>query len=290
MTAPPPVSPFEPQPPQWAPPGHPPVPTPPPDHLGTALLPPHQPRDGMGTAALVIGSIGSFVAFIPFLFWVAGILGILAVVFGLIGYRTARKGLATNKTSALGGAALGGIALVLAVVMAFVAATFVRNVAHQAEEETERPIAPYTAPEEEPEPLDNELVDDAPVEFGEPRNYAGGVQLTVARPDEFSPDGRIIGVHVGDRAIRIRMTIVNNSDEPLDLTALPHVEDANGKDIDPLFGTRAGNRPFDGILAPGARATAQYPYVLPPNTAKELRVEVAASLGYEDGTWTGPVG
>ncbi|WP_392670795.1 hypothetical protein [Streptomyces sp. LN785] len=270
------------------------MPTSPPDGPGTPGFPPQQPRNGPGSAALVIGSIGSFVAFIPLLSWIACILGILAIAFGLIGYQSARKGLATNKTSALGGAALGGIALALAVIMVFAAASFAGNMADRAEKATERrDAAPYTVPpvpEEASEPLDNELVDDAPVRFGETQNYAGGVRLTVAQPDEFAPDERISGVHAGDRAIRIRMTIVNNSDEPLDLTALPHLEDANGKDVDPLFGTRAGNRPFDGVLAPGARATAQYPYVLPPRTAKELRVEVAASLGYEDGTWTGPVG
>ncbi|MFF3793341.1 DUF4190 domain-containing protein [Streptomyces sp. NPDC001981] len=293
MTAPPPVSHSEPHTPQWAPPDHPSGPTPPAGYPGTPGHPPQQPCNGLGTAALVIGSIGSFIAFIPFLFWIAGILGILAVVFGLIGYRSARKGLATNKTSALGGAALGGITLALAVVMVFVAATFARNMAHESEKATERRDALYAAPptpEEEPEHLDNELVDDEPVKFGEMQHYGGGVQLTVAQPDEFAPDGRISGVHVGDRAIRIRMTIVNNSDEPLDLTALPHVEDANGKYIDPLFGHRAGSRPFEGILAPGARATAQYPYVLPPGTTKGLRVEVAASQGYAEGTWTGRVG
>lgn len=67
-----------------------------------------QPRNGMGTAALVLGIIG--VA----LFWTISppfILGILAVVFGAVGLGRAKRGVASNRGSAVAGLVLGIVAV-----------------------------------------------------------------------------------------------------------------------------------------------------------------------------------
>jgi Na+/melibiose symporter-like transporter len=72
------------------------------------------PRNGLGIAALVVGVIGLL------LFWtVLGgvLLGIVAVVLGIIGFRRAKKGEATNGAMALIGAIAGGLALVASVVI-----------------------------------------------------------------------------------------------------------------------------------------------------------------------------
>lgn len=66
------------------------------------------PKNGLGTAALVLGIIGLV------LFWtiVLGfVLGILALVFGIIGRKRANRREATNGGSALAGAILGGLAV-----------------------------------------------------------------------------------------------------------------------------------------------------------------------------------
>ncbi|MEV5433247.1 DUF4190 domain-containing protein [Streptomyces sp. NPDC052701] len=66
-------------------------------------------RNGFGIAALVLGLVGIAV------FWtvVGGIvLGLLALVFGILGYRRKKRGLATNGVMALVGAVAGALALV----------------------------------------------------------------------------------------------------------------------------------------------------------------------------------
>ncbi|MGW2858527.1 DUF4190 domain-containing protein [Streptomyces sp. NPDC001205] len=256
-------------------------------------LPP-QPRNGLGTAALVIGAISTFVAFLPFLFWIAWILGIVGLVFGLVGLSNVRKGLATNRSSALGGTVLGGVSILLAVVGLIITATMVRSAVDEVRD-SGRPSAPGlpAAPAEDPddELLDSDLADPAPVRFGASHEYVGGVKVTVAPPTEFELSGRRLpGMHDGDRTFHIDLTIVNASSEPLNLDfAQPHVKDATGKDLGMLYSTRAGFKPFRGSLAPGATATAQYSYPVSADAAKELRVEVHPSILYDEAVWSGPV-
>jgi hypothetical protein len=71
-------------------------------------------RNGFGIAALVLGIVGVL------LFWTAlgGIvLGLLAVIFGVLGFRRGRRGVATNGTMAVIGAVLGALALVVSSVL-----------------------------------------------------------------------------------------------------------------------------------------------------------------------------
>ncbi|MEW1599758.1 DUF4190 domain-containing protein [Streptomyces sp. NPDC093808] len=71
-------------------------------------------RNGFGITALVLGIVGAL------LFWTAigGIvLGLLAVVFGVLGFRRGRRGVATNGTMAVIGAVLGALALVVSSVL-----------------------------------------------------------------------------------------------------------------------------------------------------------------------------
>ncbi|MEU7426928.1 DUF4190 domain-containing protein [Streptomyces sp. NPDC040750] len=85
------------------------VPYPGPSGYGwPGLRPP--PRDGLGTASLVLGILAS----IGFLLWpVALVLGILAVIFGAIGRGKARRGEATNPGVALAGLICGAVGIVL---------------------------------------------------------------------------------------------------------------------------------------------------------------------------------
>lgn len=76
--------------------------------------PPAQARNGLGTAALVLGIL-SLPAILTI---VLGILfGLLAVIFGIIGQRRARRGEATNAGVAVAGLVTGAIGLVVSVVL-----------------------------------------------------------------------------------------------------------------------------------------------------------------------------
>lgn len=59
-------------------------------------------RNGLGTAALVLGIIGVLCGLVPLLFWAAGVLAVLALVFGFVGIGRARRGQATNRGAAPG--------------------------------------------------------------------------------------------------------------------------------------------------------------------------------------------
>jgi hypothetical protein len=80
-------------------------------HYGTRQDGPAAPgarRNGFGIAALVLGLVGAA------LFWtvVGGIvLGLLALVFGVLGHRRSKRGLATNGVMSLVGAVIGTLAL-----------------------------------------------------------------------------------------------------------------------------------------------------------------------------------
>ena len=79
------------------------------------------PRNGLGTAALVLGIIGVVLCWIPFTGWA---LNILAVIFGAIGRKRAINGEANNKSSAVAGLVLGVVGLavwVVIVIFAFAA-------------------------------------------------------------------------------------------------------------------------------------------------------------------------
>ncbi|MER8223610.1 DUF4190 domain-containing protein [Streptomyces sp. NPDC094143] len=79
-------------------------------------------RNGFGIAALVLGLIGIAT------FWTViggAALGLLAVIFGVLGYRRKRRGLATNGVMAIIGAIFGALALIAsAIVLAAGVAVF----------------------------------------------------------------------------------------------------------------------------------------------------------------------
>lgn len=79
------------------------------------------PRNGLGTAALILGIIA-----IPgILTIVLGILlGLLALIFGIVGRKRFARREATNGGAALAGAILGGFALAVSIVLIAVGATF----------------------------------------------------------------------------------------------------------------------------------------------------------------------
>jgi hypothetical protein len=82
------------------------------------------PRNGMGTAALVLGIIALLSCWT-----VLGglLLGALALIFGIIGRRRANRHQATNGGAALAGAILGGLALAVSILILAVAGVFLIN-------------------------------------------------------------------------------------------------------------------------------------------------------------------
>jgi hypothetical protein len=84
-----------------------------------------RPRNGLGTAALVLGIIGVVLCWVPFTGWA---LNILAIVFGAVGRKRAVEGQATNKSSAVAGLVLGVVGLAVWIVIIIVALAAVSTV------------------------------------------------------------------------------------------------------------------------------------------------------------------
>jgi uncharacterized membrane protein len=76
---------------------------------------PAQPQNGLGTAALILGIVGLAGGWIPIIGWLVGISSILAIIFGALGAKKAKQGLATNRGVALWGMWLGIVALIIGV-------------------------------------------------------------------------------------------------------------------------------------------------------------------------------
>lgn len=99
-------------PPAYPPPGYPAAPYGQPFAPGYAA-----PRNGLGTAALVVGIIGVVLSWTVY----GGIiLGILAICFGSVGLGRVKRGEATNRSSAMAGLVLGIVAIALLAVLVVV--------------------------------------------------------------------------------------------------------------------------------------------------------------------------
>lgn len=104
--------------------GYPPPPPPPYANQGYGPYT-SAPRNGLGTAALVLGIVGLLTSWSV----VGGLLfGLGAVACGVMGRGRVKQGLADNGVVAGAGIALGALATVLAVVFVFVAIGFYRQV------------------------------------------------------------------------------------------------------------------------------------------------------------------
>lgn len=93
-------------------PGYP--PPPPAPYAGYGAPVPTAPRNGLGIAALIAGILS-----LPAAFTIFGgfILAVVAIILGIIGYRRARSGEASNGGMAIAGIVLGVLGIVLSAVL-----------------------------------------------------------------------------------------------------------------------------------------------------------------------------
>jgi hypothetical protein len=82
---------------------------------------PATPRNGFGTAALVLGLLSLLLFLIGPL---AIVLGVIAIVLGVLGRGRVRDGIATNGGAALAGIVLGALGLLLGAVITFTVGAF----------------------------------------------------------------------------------------------------------------------------------------------------------------------
>ncbi|MGD6744999.1 DUF4190 domain-containing protein [Streptomyces sp. BH106] len=255
--------------------------------------PPRQvARNGLGTAALILGVIGALSGLIPLLFWLAGILGVIALILGLTGRGRAKRGEATNKGVALTGTILGLAAMGLAVFGAYT--TF--KAADDLVDELNKSVSDTKAKDskssgdakgkdggsgkggEKPAAGKTLAAGDAVV-------YDDDLNVAVSNAVTFSPSEFAAGHKNGNHAYKVTVTVTNDSKEKFDATLLTANARAgeDGTKAEQIFDDNVGDA-FTGTILPGKKATVVYGFDA-PGDAKNLTVEVTPGFDYDGTQW-----
>jgi hypothetical protein len=120
--------PAPPQPQAGYPPPHPYSGYPPPQPYSGYPQPGSGPKNGLGTASLVLAVLALLSCWIPVFGIVGIILGLIALVLGLIGRGRAKRGSATNGGVALAGVLLGGLAVLVGAAVLAVLGIFWKDI------------------------------------------------------------------------------------------------------------------------------------------------------------------
>ncbi|MFF8379846.1 DUF4190 domain-containing protein [Streptomyces sp. NPDC015661] len=253
-------------------------------------------RNGLGTAALILGIIGTISGFIPLFFWLAGILGLIALILGLVGKGRVKRGEANNKGVALTGVILGLASLILSVVGLVIVVTAVSDVADELDKSIKD-----TAPKD---PSSSAPASKAPagdagkadknkgqgLADGDSSVYDDDLKVTVSNPKPFSPGEYAIGHTKGNKAYQVTVLIENGGKEKFDTTLVSFSATA-GKDgvaAEQVLDDKVGAG-FEGTIMPGKKATVTIAFDAPKD-AKNLTVEVNPGFTYDASQWELKVG
>ncbi|MYW69160.1 DUF4352 domain-containing protein [Streptomyces sp. SID8379] len=255
-------------------------------------------RNGLGTAALILGVIGALSGVIPIMFWLAGVLGVIAVILGLTGSGRAKRGEATNKGVALTGAILGVIAMGLAIFGAYTTFKAVDDAVDEINKSVSDTKAKDTKPSggakddksKEDKGGKGDKADEKPVagktlEAGDSVVYDDDLTVTVSNAVTFNPNEYAVGHTKGNKAYKVTVTVTNDSKAKFDATLLTADARAGkeGVTAEEIFDDKVGAG-FNGTILPGKKATVVYAFDAPAD-AKNLTVEVTPSFEYDGTQW-----
>ncbi|MFD7582342.1 DUF4190 domain-containing protein [Kitasatospora sp. NPDC059817] len=275
-------------------------------------MPAPQPRNGLGTAAMVLGIVGGVLSLAVIFFWLSWLPALLAVVFGAIGLGYVRKGLATNRAMALAGVILGITGLLVSVGAGVFVVTRVQAASEErrAEENAARARADAaTRADNERVARERERIEaerrrvEAEQEttaaderarrlsFGQSYTYGDGLKVTMAAPTPYVPSDSVSGTPKNAKVIQVRITVVNTGSEDVSLSGsgLPTIRDAKGNLVFTLIDGSGRMKILKGSLAPGEEATGLTAYALPGSAGDRFSVQFDYGLGRlrKDVIWSG---
>ncbi|MBP0453963.1 DUF4190 domain-containing protein [Kitasatospora sp. RG8] len=278
-------------------------------------VPAPRPRNGLGTAAMVLGIVGTVLGLLVVLFWLSWLPALLAVIFGAIGLGHVRKGLATNRAMALAGVILGVTGLLVSVgggvfVVAQVQAVKEERRAADKERrareaaEHDRIESALEAAREraakERERIEAEREKAAADEkarnltFGQSYTYGDGLKVTMAAPVPYVPGRTTSEVPKDATVIQVRITVVNTGSAEVSLygSGLPTVRDAKGNLVFTLIDGSGRMKLLPTSLAPGTETTELTAYAVPTSAGDRFSVQFTYGSGQERKavTWSGPAG
>ncbi|MFE7777998.1 DUF4190 domain-containing protein [Streptomyces sp. NPDC057445] len=251
---------------------------------------PIQARNGLGTAALILGIIGTLSGFVPFFFWLAGILGLIGLILGFAARGRVKRGEATNKGVAITGVVLGLVSLVLSVVGAVVTFKVVGDAVDEINKGASGSSAskrPGTGKGDKPleKAKDGEDAAGKALAAGDSAVYDDDLTITVSEPTAYNPGEFAIGHTKGNKAYKVTVVIENSGKEKFD-AALVTREARAGKDgvkAEEIYDGKVGE-PFTGTVLPGKKATVTWAFDAPA-AAKNLTVEISPGFEYNATVW-----
>lgn len=248
-------------------------------------------RNGLGTAALILGLIGAVFAIIPFMFWLGGILGLIALILGLAGLGRTKRGEATNKGVTLSGAILGLLSVILSVVVGIATVTAVNDVVDDLNKGSTATSGKDKSSGDSGKDGGKEGSGKGGSEkaevlaAGDSAVYDDELWVTVNEPEAYKPSEWAAGHTKGNNAYKVTVVVENKGKEKFD-TALLTVDGRAGKD-----GVEAEQIIDDGVeglftgsVAPGKKVSVVFAFDTPAD-AKNLDVEVSPGLTYDSSSW-----
>jgi hypothetical protein len=247
------------------------------------VAPVYKPKNGLGTAGMVLGIIGVVLSLFVVLFWISGPLGILALIFGIVGLGRVKKGEATNKGAAITGLVLGIVATLISAFFLVSTVIFVDAVSDEIDKLEKDATA--TAPKDPSEgkgeaPKEGELL-----ALGDGMEFEDGLVATITKVEKYTPGEFAVGHEKGNDAYQVTVEIDNASKENVDL-ALGTVDATAGKEGAPAEAILEEDNigMFEGSVAAGKKTTQTFNFSVPSGT-ENLVVEVAPSFDYDSVFW-----
>ncbi|MGW8955007.1 DUF4190 domain-containing protein [Streptomyces sp. NPDC055709] len=245
-------------------------------------------RNGLGTAALILGIIGALSGVIPLFFWLAGILGLIALILGLSAKGRVKRGEATNKGVAITGVVLGLVSLILSVVGAVITFKAVDDAVDEINKATSGTSA-SKKPAGSDKPLDKakegEDAAGKALAAGDSAVYDDDLTLTVSEPKPYTPDEFASGHTKGNKAYQVTVVIENAGKEKFDAALVTAAARAgeNGVNAEEIYDGKVGEH-FTGTVLPGKKVTAVWAFDTPAD-AKNLTVEINLGFEYDASVW-----
>ncbi|MFD0150169.1 DUF4190 domain-containing protein [Streptomyces sp. NPDC127132] len=257
-------------------------------------VPPAAPRqamrNGLGTAALILGIIGAVSGLIPLLFWLAGTLGVIALILGLVGKGRVKRGEANNKGVTLTGAILGLVSLILATVGLIITVTAVSDAVEEIDK-TIKDAAPQDPTKAGGSSGDAGTADKGTADKGkgladgDSSVYDDKLKITVSDPKAYTASEYAVGHTKGNKAYQVTVVVENGGTKKFDAVGvlLSARAGAEGVEAEQIFDEKVGAG-FQGSVLPGKKATLTVAFDA-PKAAKTLTVEVNPGFDYNPSQW-----
>ncbi|MEU3689613.1 DUF4190 domain-containing protein [Streptomyces narbonensis] len=242
-------------------------------------------RNGLGTAALILGIIGTVSGLIPLLFWLAGTLGVIALVLGLVGKGRVKRGEASNKGVTITGAILGLVSLILATVGLIITVTAVSDAVEEIDKSI-KDAAPKDPTKTEAPSGDAGKADKGKaLADGDTSVYDDDLKITVSDPKAYTASEYAVGHTKGNKAYQVTVVVENGGKKNFDAVGvlLSARAGANGVEAEQIFDEKVGAG-FQGAVLPGKKATLTVAFDTPKD-AKNLTVEVNPGFDYNASQW-----